>query len=35
MTAELRRRLEVVGHAEEGELSPEALEGLRALGYVE
>ena len=25
----------VVGHAEEGELSPEALEGLRALGYVE
>jgi arylsulfatase A-like enzyme len=35
MTAELRRRLAVVGHAEEGELSPEALEGLRALGYVE
>ena len=35
MTAELRRRLTVVGHAEEGELSPEALEGLRALGYVE
>ncbi len=35
MEAELRRRLSVVGRGEEGELSPEALEGLKALGYVE
>jgi arylsulfatase A-like enzyme len=35
MTAELRRRLSVVGRAEEADLSPETLEGLRALGYVE
>lgn len=35
MEAELRRRLAVVGHGEEEPLSPEALEGLKALGYVE
>ena len=35
MSEELRRRLRVVGHPEEGLLSPEAREGLEALGYLE
>jgi arylsulfatase A-like enzyme len=35
MSQELRRRLSVVGRAEEGLLSPEAREALGALGYLE
>jgi len=35
MTDELRRRLAVVGTPDAGSISPEALEGLEALGYVE
>jgi arylsulfatase A-like enzyme len=35
MGEELRRRLKVVGRPEEGLLSPEAREGLEALGYLE
>jgi arylsulfatase A-like enzyme len=35
MEAELRQRLAVVGRPETGMLSDDALEGLKALGYVE
>ena len=35
MSEELRRRLATVGHPEEGRLSPEAREGLEALGYLQ
>jgi arylsulfatase A-like enzyme len=35
MIQELRRHLSETGEAEVGSMSPEALEGLKALGYVE
>jgi hypothetical protein len=35
MEEELRRRLGTAGTPETGSVSPEALEGLKALGYVE
>jgi hypothetical protein len=35
LAAELRRRLATVGRPEQGQLSPEAREGLEALGYLQ
>ena len=35
LSEELRRRLATVGRPEEGQLSPEAREGLEALGYLQ